>query len=246
MPLLREQKPNDRTGFPYDAGTMHSPPRPYVTSKDGHPRNGCLVQYHYDRHTPDGRTVATSDGLDGVGSTGRTPQPSPSRAKRARGPRDVHACGRATLGRVLQTEDLGMVIVGKDFGVATPADDGAEGLLRCFGRHVILELVGKAAPRRLMARPLVEDTPNVSRERDVGEQMMSEEALAFIGIGFREAPAFGIEPDVAARHLDKPEHLQRLGDGEKIVDLHVQRRGNDRKVGLTAVRRRSDRFEQAG
>ena len=43
MPLLREQKPNDRTSFPYDAGTMHSPPRLYVTSKNGHPRADCLV-----------------------------------------------------------------------------------------------------------------------------------------------------------------------------------------------------------
>src|SRR6516225_1575061 len=83
-------------------------------------------------------------------------------------------------GRIFQAEGLRLVVVGKGFSKARPANDGTQGLLRGLRLHVVLELVEEAALWRRMARPLLQHASNVGRERHVGEQKPLKNLLAVV------------------------------------------------------------------
>ena len=75
-------------------------------------------------------------------------------------------------------------------------------------------------------------------ERHIGEQLALEQPLALVDRGIGELPAGIGEADVAALDLGETQHLQRLGDREQVVDLHVQSEPRSRQVGLAVVGRR--------
>ena len=96
-----------------------------------------------------------------------------------------------------------------------------------------------------MARSLIEDAPDMCCKGDVCEEMMGEETLACIGVRVDELLALCRERDVTACDFGKSEHLQRLGDRKEVVDFHVQRCPDNRKIGLAVIGRACDGLEQA-
>ena len=65
--------------------------------------------------------------------------------------------------------------------------------------------------------------------------MLGEQLLAAVGLELDEALAGLGQLDVAFSHLCEAQKLQRLGNREQIVYLHVQRARQDRQVGMTAI-----------
>ena len=128
-----------------------------------------------------------------------------------------------------------LVVVGEDLGIAAEIDDGAQRLLGGARRHLVLQLVGEAAPGGAVLGPLVEDAADMGGERDMIQQMPGEQPLALVGIEAGELPPLRRQLDVAAADFGEAQHLQRLGDREEVVDLHVHRRRDDRKIGLAII-----------
>src|SRR5450631_1787181 len=80
-------------------------------------------------------------------------------------------------GGVLEAEGLAVVIVGEDFRITPPADQGAQGLLGGILGHVVLELVEEAALGGGVARPLIQYPTHVGGKGHIGDQVLGEELL---------------------------------------------------------------------
>src|SRR5256885_9380753 len=83
----------------------------------------------------------------------------------------LRLCAEPGSSRILQAERLAVVVVGEDFRVAAPADDGAQGLLGRFLGHVVLELIEEAALGRRVTGALVQHPAHVRGERHVGDEV---------------------------------------------------------------------------
>ncbi len=101
-------------------------------------------------------------------------------------------------GRIFQAEGAGIVVIGEDFGVASPGDHRAQRLLRVFGAHVIFQLVEEPALRRDVVGALLEHMADMRGQRNVGQELALEQLLAVVGAQFGELLADIGELDVAA------------------------------------------------
>ncbi|ABA47860.1 200 kDa antigen p200, putative [Burkholderia pseudomallei 1710b] len=145
---------------------------------------------------------------------------------------------------VLETEDLGLVVVRKDLAVTAPVDHRVERLLSRAVRQEILELLLEAHARRAMPGPLVQHFLDPRGERHVAQQMLGEHHLALLRAEFGEHAPRRRQEHVALAHVGEAQVLQHFGDREQIVDLEVQRAGDLGHVRAAVVRRRGERLDE--
>jgi hypothetical protein len=105
--------------------------------------------------------------------------------------------GLIDLCRVFHAEHGAVVVIGEQLGEARPAHDGAQGLFGQIGRHVVFEFVEEARLGCGVAFALVENAPDMGRERHIADQQPREDALAVVDLGIDEALAVVGELDVA-------------------------------------------------
>ena len=85
-------------------------------------------------------------------------------------------------------ECLAIVIVGEEFGIAAPADDGAQSLLRVARVQMIFELGLEPYSGCEMALAFIEDMADMRCERDKLDQMLAEQPFALVRRALREHP----------------------------------------------------------
>src|SRR5579862_549146 len=157
-----------------------------------------------------------------------------------------HSGRTGGLSRIVQTEHRRLVVIGEQLAEAAPPDHGAQRLLGGVGGHVVLQLVEEAALGRGVAAAFVEDTADVGGKGDVAHQRAGEYFLTAVQVLFGKQLAHVGELYVAAFQFGKPEHLERLGDGEQLVDFQLQVGGEVGKVRLAVIGGSGDRFDEAG
>src|ERR1700687_3452395 len=84
------------------------------------------------------------------------------------------------LRRIFEAEHGIIVVVGKCLGIAGPTDDRAQGLVRLFLAHEILQFVDESALARAVAGALIEHPAYVRGERHVVQQVARKNPLALI------------------------------------------------------------------
>ena len=86
-----------------------------------------------------------------------------------------------------------------------------------------------------MARPLVENASDQTRNRHVGKEVVAKDPLAGIDIRLDEVAAVFGKVHVAVGHIREAQELQRLDHRKQIVDLHLQGGGDVGQIGLTVI-----------
>lgn len=104
---------------------------------------------------------------------------------------------------VFECEQVGILVISKIFGVASPVCHGFQRGIGIVLRHVVLELVAKTPGRRAVRRPLVENTADMGGKRHIGGEMLLEQALAFVDIAVEEAQARCRQSNVATFQIGK-------------------------------------------
>src|SRR5450432_2283293 len=111
--------------------------------------------------------------------------------------------------------------IGERFGVACPSEHCTQGRLRLLGPHVVFELFAKTAERCTMIGASVQYLTNVRRQRNVRDQVVCEQILAFVDAGIGEAPPHFGQRYVAFGKIDETQKLQDFGNGQQLVGLEL-------------------------
>lgn len=111
---------------------------------------------------------------------------------------------------VIETEQIGGFVVGKDLRVSCPLRH----CLKCsagvaFG-HEVFELVVKTPGLGFVTWAIVEDAPDVCGQGHITEKLLRKDLLAFIDIGQCIASARRKKFDVPTYQFGEAEQLQNL------------------------------------
>src|SRR5215472_8345541 len=112
--------------------------------------------------------------------------------------------------RILQTKRFGLIVVGEDLRIASPADYRIQ---RFFGRRVaqiILQFLLESNTRRAMAGAFVEHALDVLGQWHRRKQVMGKNLLARLCVEVREVARRGAEQNVSLADFRKPQIVKEF------------------------------------
>ena len=139
--------------------------------------------------------------------------------------------------RILYAEQPSRVIIGKDFRISSPADDGAECVLGVVGTKMVFQFRKKAAPRRCVGRSLIEHPTDMRRKRHGAQKVVREQTLTTLHVRHGKRLARRRKLYVAFSQFGKAHHLGHLRQTKQIIDAEIQTRGKHGQVRPPAERR---------